>query len=121
MIQITIRRHGTDEIAIISRDVCTTNPRWIHEQLGTASESELQICLDSLNVSMWDHDPTPDVNGILIREVQVPDMHVQCDYCGRIYPLREMSETPTESGYAYDTHCAPGRGNPNCPLPPPEN
>ena len=53
-IRITNAHNG--EVCPISRDVCTVHPAWVHEQLGTASESELQDCLDALNVSMWYRD-----------------------------------------------------------------
>jgi hypothetical protein len=34
----------------------TTHPQWVHEQCGTASESELQRSLDATNVSDWYRD-----------------------------------------------------------------
>lgn len=53
---IKITNQKTGEQTTIVRDVCTTHPAWVHEQCGTASESELQACLDGLNVSMWYRD-----------------------------------------------------------------
>ena len=64
---IKITSQKTGEQTSIVRDVCTTHPAWVHEQCGTSSESELQACLDGLNVSMWYRDGKhlgPDVAGI---------------------------------------------------------
>ena len=68
---ITITSHKTGEVAAIHRDVTITHPQWIHEQCGTSSESELQACLDQLNVSDWYKDGKhlgPDVCGISMYE-----------------------------------------------------
>jgi hypothetical protein len=54
--KIEITNAKTGEKIEIVRDVCTTHPRWVHDQCGTASESELQHCLDGLNVSDWYRD-----------------------------------------------------------------
>lgn len=64
---IKITNQKTGEQTTIVRDVCTTHPAWVHEQCGTSSESELQACLDGLNVSMWYRDGNhlgPDVSGM---------------------------------------------------------
>ena len=50
---ITITNKETGEVAEISRSVTTEHTDWIHFQLGTRSESELQAYLDGLHVSMW--------------------------------------------------------------------
>lgn len=54
--KIIITNAKTGEKTAIVRDVCTTHPQWVHDQCGTASESELQHCLDTLNVSDWYRD-----------------------------------------------------------------
>ncbi len=46
----TIRSQETGEIEILARDVCTEHSEWVHRQLGTSSESELQHFLDQLEV-----------------------------------------------------------------------
>lgn len=51
--QIRITSQKTGEQAAISRSVTTTHPQWVHDQLGTGSESELQRALDQLNVGGW--------------------------------------------------------------------
>jgi len=53
-IQITHMKTGA--VWPISRDVCTDHPAWVHEQLGTASESELQAILDGMNIADWYRD-----------------------------------------------------------------
>lgn len=37
----------------ISRSVTDTHPAAVHEALGTASEAELQACLDACHVDDW--------------------------------------------------------------------
>lgn len=70
--QITITNHKTGETIDLARDVCTTHPQWVHDQLGTSSEAELQLCLDQYNVSDWyDKDGKhlgPDTAGISMHE-----------------------------------------------------
>lgn len=64
---ITITNFSTGEKITIARDVCTIHPQWVHEQCGTATESELQSCLDGLNVGDWYRDGRhlgPDTAGI---------------------------------------------------------
>jgi hypothetical protein len=51
----------------ITRDVCHAHPQVIRDALGTASESELQHALDTMNVADWydgNHHLGPDVNGL---------------------------------------------------------
>ncbi len=65
--KITITKHGTGETVPIFRDVCTTHPKWVHDQCGTSSEVELQTYLDGLNVTDWYEDGKhlgPDTSGI---------------------------------------------------------
>jgi len=50
---ITITNKKTGEKIEIVRDVRTQHPAWVHEQLDTQSESELQAHLDQCNVEDW--------------------------------------------------------------------
>jgi hypothetical protein len=50
---IKITNQKTGETLSVSRDVCATHPAWVHEQMGTSSEMELQLCLDQYHVSDW--------------------------------------------------------------------
>jgi hypothetical protein len=51
--KLSITNHKTGEVELISRDVCTEHPQWVHEQCGTADEAELQAYLDQFNVMDW--------------------------------------------------------------------
>jgi hypothetical protein len=68
-IQITVN----GQVYPVSRDVCTRHPAVVHEAMGTASEAELQMTLDGLNVSMWyDRDGNhlgPDCTGLEMYRV----------------------------------------------------
>ena len=44
-----IQNLETKEIVTLHRDVCQNHPDWIHDQLGTVSEYELQMVLDQYN------------------------------------------------------------------------
>jgi hypothetical protein len=66
-----IKHQETGEECELSRDVCTEHPQWVHEQCGTASESELQACLDQYDITCYyDSDGEykgEDVAGIGMR------------------------------------------------------
>lgn len=53
---ITITNLRTGQKTNIVRDVSRAHPAWVHAQLGTRSESELQHYLDCCNVSDWYRD-----------------------------------------------------------------
>jgi hypothetical protein len=62
----------------IQRDVCHNHPQWVHDQLGTKSESELQAALDGMNAENWYAQSNethlgPDENGL---EMWRPDKAV---------------------------------------------
>ncbi|MBM4200319.1 MAG: hypothetical protein FJ189_03425 [Gammaproteobacteria bacterium] len=59
-----IRNHTTGETAALVRDVCHHHPNWVHAQIGTDTESELQNVLDGLIDSEYAAHP------------------YQCDECG---------------------------------------
>ena len=46
MTTMTITSHTTGETLTLSRDVRTVHPAWVHEQMGTETEAELQAALD---------------------------------------------------------------------------
>ena len=75
MIWITIRHHETGEIIAIDQDVRTVHPAWVHDQLGTTCESELQDGLSQCHVDDY-ADGVRDECGILIERC--------CDDCGEL-------------------------------------
>lgn len=44
---MTITRTGTEETITLRRDVSAQHPAWVHGQMGTTSEVELQAALDN--------------------------------------------------------------------------
>lgn len=50
---LQIRNHQTGEIIILSRDVRTTHPDWVHSQCETESEAELQRVIDQIDESEY--------------------------------------------------------------------
>ena len=65
---IRIRNLSTGKIENICRDVCESHKEWIHQQLGTANEIEMQRFLDCVSVDDW-YDANGnhlgcDVNGL---------------------------------------------------------
>lgn len=51
--KITITNLKTGETILVDRSVTTEHPEWVHQQLGTQNESNLQRALDGYNVSEW--------------------------------------------------------------------
>lgn len=45
-----IQNHQTGEIARLDRDGRTVHPAWVHDQLGTDAESDLQYVLDECDL-----------------------------------------------------------------------
>ena len=45
----TIKNHVDGEIVRLERDVATEHPDWVHQQMATKSESELQNFLDQIS------------------------------------------------------------------------
>jgi hypothetical protein len=56
----TIRHHTTAETLTLSRDLRTEHPAWVHEQLGTDSEAELQAALDQYGDDAAGRGPDAD-------------------------------------------------------------
>ena len=50
---LQIRNKKTEETEALHRDVCHRHPAWVHVQIGTSSESELQGFLDSCSFNMF--------------------------------------------------------------------
>lgn len=65
----TITNHTTGETITINRDVTHAHPVWVHEQLGTESESDLQALMDQYNLhdyySVGRHLPA-DAYGVVL-------------------------------------------------------
>jgi hypothetical protein len=62
-----IKHLENGEIETLHRDVAHKHPAWVHEQMGTRSETELQMTLDSYRASDYyrgDEFLGPDVAGI---------------------------------------------------------
>ena len=56
MAYIFIKNLETGEILNVSRDVRDSHPEWVHEQMGTSNEVELQNVLSQMNVNDWYDD-----------------------------------------------------------------
>jgi len=54
---LNIRNFQTGEIEALSRDVSDTHSEWVHDQLGTESESELQGFLDQCSLAEYADNP----------------------------------------------------------------
>lgn len=80
-IQITNQKTGS--VCPIDRSVTTSHPEWVHQQMGTASESELQRSLDGANVSDWYDEGAkhlgPDDNGLEMIEDDPEDTQFDQD------------------------------------------
>lgn len=60
--KIEITNLATAETITIARDVTATHPQWVHDQLGTESESELQDSLSNWSLSDY-YDRSGDHKG----------------------------------------------------------
>lgn len=96
MIWITIRNHETGEIIAIDRDVRTVHPAWVHDQLGTTCESELQHAMDQCYVGAY-ADGMRDESGVLIQRC--------CDGCDKPLTATEITRNERENAAAqYDVN-----------------
>lgn len=117
--RIQITNAKTGETTPIVRDVAHKHPDWVHRQCGTASESELQACLDGLNVSMWYRDGKhlgPDVAGVemfqdedtlTINGVEVSLLWGEGPGLGRAVhtvPADKVGELGPCDGYVFELH-----------------
>lgn len=66
MIKITITNLKTGEFCDAARDVRAGHPDWVHQQLGTESEEELQGFLDQYSAEAVGKGP--DVFGVSMEE-----------------------------------------------------
>lgn len=78
---LKIRNLKTGETTSLSRDVRDVHPEWVHEQLGTESESELQGFLD--NCSMEEFLlclDTPDDCGVFYPINDAPSKYIAINF-----------------------------------------
>lgn len=68
----TIMHHATGETLTLSRDVATTHPAWVHGQMGTDSEAELQWALDQYGEDAVGSGP--DADGVAIEATDNTDL-----------------------------------------------
>ena len=58
MFELKIRKIDDDAItADLYRDVTASHPQWVHDQIGTESESELQLFLDGCEQGEYMRNP----------------------------------------------------------------
>ena len=96
MIWITIRNHETGEIIAIDQDVRTVHPAWVHDQLGTTCESELQDALSQCHVDDY-ADGARDECGVLFQRC--------CDGCDKPLTATEITRNERENAAAqYDAN-----------------
>lgn len=96
MIWITIRNHETGEIIAIDQDVRTVHPAWVHDQLGTTCESELQDGLSQCHVDDY-ADGARDECGVLFQRC--------CDGCDKPLTATEITRNERENAAAqYDAN-----------------
>lgn len=84
----SIKNHTTGKIIRLSGDVRSCHPQWVHDQMGTETESDLQHALDQYCYDDFVDTPgTPDCNGVLMtaedaaewREESDPFTHIFCE------------------------------------------
>ena len=66
-----IYRHDSNDSVLLSRDVRDEHPAWVHEQLGTESEAELQAHLDNLDPFAYAGDGLGDTDGVRLDDPQL--------------------------------------------------
>lgn len=90
--RIVIHNGENNNVAPVYRDVTRTHPRWIHRQLGTRSETELQRSLDTTSASdFYAPDGThlgPDADGL--------EMYYLDEEGNRVERLRTPEQALTE-------------------------
>lgn len=72
-VYVTIERKDDGKVIQIHRDVCTTHPAWVHEQMGTHSEGELQAALDSYNAADY-AGKGRDCDGVFIEMLTTDEL-----------------------------------------------
>lgn len=79
MITLTIRSLSDQDLtSCLVREVTHTHPAWVHAQLGTEDESELQSYLDCLEIRPYLERPgCPDAEGIYYAG---PVYHIEASY-----------------------------------------
>lgn len=62
-----IRNHETGAVEPLARDVRARHSDWVHRQLGTRSESDLQHALDQMSIEEFAaHPGAEDEAGIFV-------------------------------------------------------
>lgn len=93
MTTMTITHRETGETIELSRSVRDQHPAWVHEQLGTSTEAELQDTLSQYRVSdYYGRDGRhlgADGQGVSLEDVE------PCAYCGESISYGEgLREVP---------------------------
>lgn len=66
---LSIIKHHDDAVAPLVRDVTHVHPDWVHEQLGTQSEAELQHFLDACDEAEFaKNSGQPDDAGVFMPD-----------------------------------------------------
>jgi len=66
---LSIRNHNNGDVSKLVRDVTHAHPDWVHAQLGTSSESELQHFLDACDEAEFaKHMGFIDVAGVFMPD-----------------------------------------------------
>lgn len=80
---LSIRNHNNGDVSELVRDVTHAHPDWVHAQLGTNSESELQHFLDSCDEAEFaKHMGFIDVAGVFMPDTGIRYYVVKIDYVG---------------------------------------
>lgn len=79
--KIEITNLATAETIPISRDVTATHPQWVHDQLGTESESELQDSLSNWSLSDYYSDRSGEHLGADEYGVSLTADESDYEYC----------------------------------------
>lgn len=98
-----IRRHNGIETARLSRDVRDEHPAWVHEQLGTESESQLQSFLDQCDPFAYAGKEDYDADGIRLADPQlrvIGDLDGPDEDCGIVCRVTDYMQ---EAYVAWDT------------------
>jgi hypothetical protein len=66
-----IYRHDDNESVLLSRDVRDAHPQWVHDQLGTTDEAELQSVISELDPFSYAGDTVGDSDGVKLDDPQL--------------------------------------------------
>jgi hypothetical protein len=96
----TITNHATGETLTLSRDVATTHPDWVHGQMCTDSEAELQWALDQYGEDAVGSGP--DADGVAIEATVIEESY-DADHARALVLLTNRLGTsdPAQDSKAY--------------------